>query len=87
MTTASLNLPLPLHLMPADAARVRTVGGSGERIVAAGIALAHGLRHVWSLIGEGRARLELRELAREQQADRPELAAALHRAARGNWME
>lgn len=84
MTTASLNLPL--HLMPADAARVRTVGGSGERIVAAGIALAHGLQHVWSLIGEGRARLELRELAREQQTERPELAAALRRAAVNSWM-
>jgi len=83
MTTTTLNLPL--HVMPSDAARIGAARSSGERVVAAGAALSHGLWQFLSVIGESRARVSLRELARDTEASRPELAAQLRQAARRSW--
>ncbi len=79
MSTASLNLPL--HVMTSDAARAKAAQASGVRLVAAGSAVWR----VLSAIGEARGRETLRNLAKDTAVTRPELSAALRRAANGNW--
>ncbi|QPF73594.1 hypothetical protein G8A07_12110 [Roseateles sp. DAIF2] len=85
MSTAPLNLPL--HVMPFDAARIGAARSGGERLVTAGAALGRTLLRFAAMIGEGRARSELRELADRTEASRPELAASLRQAARRSWLD
>jgi hypothetical protein len=79
MSTTRLNLPL--HVMPVDAVRVDAVQASGERLISASSRLWQFL----CAIGAARGRATVRELARSTAATRPELSAALRRAANGNW--
>lgn len=83
----STSTALPLHVMPADAARVRAARAGGERLVDLGLSLGHSLWRALELIGESRARSALSELAERSRSTRPELAASLQRAARKSWMD
>lgn len=85
MSTTQLNQSL--HVMAADALRVRAASQSGERVVAVGSRIGRALWQGLSAIGEGRARTALIALANEQSTSRPELAAQLRSAARRSWLD
>nr|WP_316643814.1 hypothetical protein [uncultured Roseateles sp.] len=77
----STSLKLALHVMPSDATRVSAMQASGERLVAFG-------SKVWQILsymGAARGRERVLDLARSTATTRPELSAALRRAANGNW--
>ncbi|UXH79578.1 hypothetical protein [Roseateles amylovorans] len=85
MNTITLNLPL--QVMPSDVARVNAARQGGERVVALGSQLGHSLRQLMRELGQTHPRAALMNLASEQAAERPELAASLRRAARRSWMD
>lgn len=84
MTTTSLNVSP--QLMAADAARARTANVAGERLVTAAIRAVRAVVQFVNASAELRPRAELRQLAAEQAADRPDLAFSLRRVARNGWM-
>lgn len=79
MSTTSLNLPL--HVMPSDVACANSAQACGARLISAGSAVWRFL----SAIGEARGRQTIKELIKNTEITRPELAAALRRANNGNW--